>query len=188
MGGRASRVRYDQWDILALAQATGLQQQQVEDIYQDFIRTAGRDGQISKSEFAKFYKKFPSTDKQKSRDMNDQIVRVFRTFDRDGSGGLSFEEFLGVAIMMNHDMPRRDRIEFLIRENNAIGREQGDGRIPAEYGQEIFQHLDDYYGVPAGNDQQRWEEVDPENRGYVTQDELMNYISQQDAYTQQYKN
>jgi len=36
--------------------------------------------------------------------------------------------------MMNHEVPHRDHIDFLIHQNNSYGRQQGDGRISAQYG------------------------------------------------------
>ncbi len=42
--------------------------------------------------------------------------------------------FLNAVVMINHDVPRRDRIDFLIHQNNSYGRQQGDVRISAQYG------------------------------------------------------
>ena len=144
MGGKTSRVTYDQWDLMALAQAIGISEADIHKYYQDFNKAAGKDGKISKSEFASFYKKFPGSQHQSSRDLKEQTARIFRTFDRDNSSSLSFEEFLGVIVMMNHDMPRKDRFDYLIRNNNPNGC-QNNGQITADYGQEVFQSLDNSY-------------------------------------------
>ena len=187
MGARSSRPGHDQWDVNELSQATGLQPQQIQQIYQEFVQAAGNDGQLNMNEFARFYERFPDAQQQDPRYLKQQIPRIFRTFDRDGSGALSFDEFLNGVVMMNHDMPRRDRIDFLVRQNNAQGRQRGDGRISAQYGHQVFRRLNDYYGLPAGTEHQCWQQVDQNNRGYVTQEELMNYIAQQDAYNQRYQ-
>ncbi|CAF1262571.1 unnamed protein product [Rotaria sordida] len=187
MGARQTRVPYNQWDLNKLSQTTGLDPNQISEIYQEFKQAAGRDGQLNMKEFSKLYSRFPGAQRQDSRYMEAQIPRIFRTFDRDGTGTLSFDEFLSGVVMMNHDTPRRDRIDYLIKQNNSYGQQYGDGRIPSEYGQEVFQRLNDYYGLPPGMEQQCWQQVDVNNRGYVTQDELMDYIAQQQAYNQRYQ-
>ncbi|CAF2882879.1 unnamed protein product [Rotaria sp. Silwood2] len=187
MGARSSRKQYNQWDLNRLSQATGIDPHQISEIHQEFMNAAGRDGQLTQKEFTKLYSRFPGSQSQDSRYMQAQIPRIFRTFDRDGTGKLSFEEFLSAVVMMNHDMPRRDRIRFLVEQNNMYGNEYGDGQIPAEYGQQIFEHLNNYYNLPSGTGQQSWQQLDVNNQGYISQDELIDYISQQDAYNQRYQ-
>jgi hypothetical protein len=46
----------------------------------------------------------------------------------------------------------------------------------------VFRRLNDYYGLPQGTEHQYWKQVDLQNRGYFSQQELMDYISQQEAY------
>ncbi|CAF1015434.1 unnamed protein product [Rotaria sp. Silwood1] len=186
MGQSSSRRPHTQWDLDRLAQATGLSPYEVSEVYEEFRQAAGRDGLLSKQEFSKIYSRFPGSQSQDSQYMKAQIPRIFRTFDRDNSGKLSFEEFLSAVVMMNHDMPRRDRIGFLIDQNNIYGNEYGDGRITSEYGEQVFEYLNNYYGLPRGSANQCWQQVDTNNRGYVTREELMDYITQQDAYTQRY--
>jgi len=137
------------------------------------------------NEFANVYSRFPGARNQ--RDLQQQISRIFQTFDRDRTGGLSFDEFLSAVVMMNHDMPRRDRIDCLIRQNNVYGRQQGDGRISSQYGHQVLRRLNDYYGLPQGSEHQAWKRIDQQNRGYVTQQELMNYVSQQEAYNRRFQ-
>ena len=186
MGGKTSRVTYDQWDLQRFAQTAGISESEVQQFYQDFNKAAGKDGKISKSEFASFYKKFPGSQHQSSRDLKEQTERIFRTFDRDNSGGLSFEEFLSAAIMMNHNIPRKDRFDYLIHNNNPNGC-QNNGQITADYGQEVFQTLDNYYGSSGVSAEQRWAEVDPYGQGIVSEQELIDYVSQQDPYNQKYQ-
>jgi Ca2+-binding EF-hand superfamily protein len=187
MGARSSRGGYQQWDLNELSRATGLPPQQIEGIYQEFMQAAGRDGQLSMNEFANLYRHFPGAQQQDQRYMQQQIPRIFRTFDRDNSGALSFDEFLGGVVMMNRNVPRRDRIDFLVRQNNSQGRQQGNGQISSQYGQQVFRRLNDYYGLPPGSENQSWQQVDRHNRGYVTHDEFMNYINQQEPYNRRYQ-
>ncbi|UJR30227.1 hypothetical protein I4U23_017765 [Adineta vaga] len=187
MGARSSRGSYQQWDLNELSRATGVPTNQIQGIYQQFTQAAGRDGELDQKEFARLYSQLPGAQRQDPRYMQQQIPRIFRTFDRDNSGKLSFDEFLSATVMMNHNMPRRERINYLVRENNRHGRQQGDGRISAQYGHQVFRRLNDYYGLPAGSEHQCWKQVDRNNRGYITQDELMAYISQQDTYNQRFQ-
>lgn len=187
MGARSSRGSYQQWDMNQLSRATGLQPQQIQELYQEFMRAGGQDGQLDRNEFARLYSQFLGARQHSPQQMQQQIDRAFRSFDRDNSGGLSFDEFLSATVMMNHDMPRRERINYLIQENNQHGRQRGDGRISPQYGHQVFRRLNDYYGLPAGMEHQCWKQADVNNRGYITQQELMNYISQQEAYNRRYQ-
>lgn len=185
MGARTSRVGINQWDVNQLQQTTGLSYDQIQQIQNQFYQSAGHDGLMDINEFANLYAQFPGATQQPN--LQQQIQRLFRTFDRDQTGRLSFDEFLSAVIMMNHNMPRMDRVDYLIRQNNAYGRQQGNGQISAQYGHQIFRRLNDYYGLPAGSEHQCWKQVDRQHRGYVTQDEMMNYIRQQDAYNRRYQ-
>ncbi|UJR16286.1 hypothetical protein I4U23_003192 [Adineta vaga] len=181
MGGRQGRVGFNQMDTTQVQQATGLSAQQIQQIQQQFFQAAGRDGVINRNEFANVYSQFAGGQNAVSPQ---QIDRIFRSFDRDNTGSLSFDEFLNAVTMLNHNMPRRDRIQHVIQQNNP-GR--GDGRISAQYGHQVFRRLNDYYGLPQGTEHQCWKQIDQQNRGYVTQQELMQYISQQDAYNRRYQ-
>jgi Ca2+-binding EF-hand superfamily protein len=187
MGARQSRGGYQQWDMNELSRATGLPAQRVHQIYEEFMQAAGRDGQLNMNEFANLYRHFPGAQQQDSQYMQQQLPRIFRTFDRDGSGALTFDEFLSAVVMMNQNMSQGDRLDFLIRQNNGHGRQQGHGNISAEYGQQVFQRLNDYYGLPAGSEYEFWNQVDQNNRGYVTHQEFVNYINQLEGYNQQYQ-
>ena len=112
MGARSSRIPLKNWDMTQLSQVTGLPPQKIEAMYEEFMQAAGRDGQLDMNEFAAWYGRFPGARHQDPRYMQRQIPRIFRTFDRDRSGALSFDEFLAAVIMMNNQVPRHDRIEF----------------------------------------------------------------------------
>lgn len=185
MGARQGRAQFNQWDANGLQRTTGLSPQQIQQIQQEFFLSTGHDGLLNMNEFANVYSRFPGG--RNSGNMENQIRRVFRTFDRDRTGSLSFDEFLDAVVMMNHDMPRRDRIDFLIRQNNPSGRQNNDGRISSQYGHQVFRRLNDYYGLPQGTEHQCWKQIDRENRGYVTQEEIMNYVAQQEGYNRRYQ-
>jgi Ca2+-binding EF-hand superfamily protein len=187
MGARSGRTTHEEWNSNELSEATGVPPERVQAIYDRFKQAAGEDGQLDMKEFANVYHHFPGAQNQEPQYMQQQIPRIFRTFDRDNSGTLSFDEFLSAIIMMNRTMPRRDRIDFLIRQNNAQGRQQGNGQISAQYGHQVFRRLNDYYGLPPGSENQAWKQVDRNNRGYVNQQDFMNYIASQQTYNQRYQ-
>jgi Ca2+-binding EF-hand superfamily protein len=127
MGARTIRPGFNQWDTNQIERATGLSAQEIQQIQQKFFQASGRDGVLNMNEFANIYSSFPGARNQPN--LQQQISHVFPTFDRDHAGGLSFDEFFNAVVMMNHDMPCRDRIEHLICQNNAYRQQQGDGRI-----------------------------------------------------------
>ena len=188
MGNRSNRVSYDKWDINQLSRNTGLSPEQIQQIHQEFSRAAGRDGQLNMQEFTQLYNRFPGASQQDPRYMQQQIQRVFRTFDRDNSGALSFDEYLSAVVMMNHSVPRRDRIDFLVRQNNAQGCQRGNnGQISAQYGHQVLRRLNDYYGGRPGTEHQIWKQIDSRNRGYVSEEDFINFVSNQDVYNRRYQ-
>jgi Ca2+-binding EF-hand superfamily protein len=184
MGSRSSRAASTKWDLDRLAQISGLSRAEIDRFHSNYIKASGRDGVMDMNEFIQLYSSLPIAKSQKIGNIKDQASRIFRAFDQDHNGTLSFDEFLSAIVMMNYEMSRDDRIGFLIQENNDSKHEEDNERISAQYGYEIFRRLNDFYGLPAGTEQQRWKEVDRNNRGYVTQDELVEYISQQPFYNQ----
>ncbi|CAF3454428.1 unnamed protein product [Rotaria sp. Silwood1] len=186
MGARSSRVDVNEWDWSEIEQMTSLSTQQIREILQEFFQAAENDGALNMNEFVNVYTRLFG--QERHQDLQQQTVRAFETFDRDRSGTLSIDEFLNAIVMMNHDIPRIDRIDYLIRQNNNYGSQQGDERISSEYGHQIFRRLNDYYDLPPGTEHQCWKQVDRENLGYITQEDLMDYISQQKAYNRRYHN
>jgi len=182
MGSRSSRIISTKWNFNRLAQATGLSRAQVDQFYSDYLQASGRDGIMDMNEFIQLYSSLPIAQSQDKNNIKDQAIRIFRAFDIDHNGTLSFDEFLNTMVMMNYQMSQNDRIDFLIEENNVFGQEQDDKRISMQYGHQIFRRLNDYYGLPAGTEHRFWQEVDVNNHGYVTQEELVDYISRQSIY------
>ncbi|CAF3892693.1 unnamed protein product [Rotaria sp. Silwood2] len=186
MGARSSRADVNEWNWSEIEQMTGLSTQKIREVQQDFFQETENDRALNMNEFLNVYIRLFGEESQ--QDLQQQTVRAFETFDRDRSSTLSFDEFLNAIIMMNHDIPRIDRIDYLIRQNNTSGRQQGDERISSEYGHQIFRRLNDYYDLPPGTEHQCWKQVDLENLGYVTQENIMDYISQQKAYNRHCQN
>ncbi|CAF0975109.1 unnamed protein product [Rotaria sordida] len=72
-------------------------------------------------------------------------------------------------IMMNHNMPRRDRIDFLIGQYNSYGDIKSFDALMIIMVYLLVQNI----SVEK--------QIDQNNRGYITQEELMNYIANQAA-------
>ncbi|CAF0738051.1 unnamed protein product [Adineta steineri] len=177
MGARSSRLKYHEWDSDKLAQTSGLSRDEIDRLHIDFMKAAGSDGVLDIQEFIRFYTHFPGIEMQDTHNINQQARRIFQAFDRDNTNTLSFDEFLNVIVLINHTMPRYDRVEYLIRQNNIDKLKKNKGLILAEYGHQILRRLNDYYGSSAGKEHFYWKEIDTQNRGYVTEEEFMNYIS-----------
>lgn len=182
MGARSSRVVSTKWNFDHLAQATGLTRSEVEQFYSDYSEAAGRDGVMDGNEFIDLYRKLPIARLQDPNTIKDQATRIFRAFDVDHNGILSFDEFLSAIIMMNFDMSQNDRLYFLIENNNTSEYNQDDKRISKEYGYQILRRLNDYHGLPTGTEHQAWKEIDPDDHGYVTNEEFVSYINQHPIY------
>lgn len=182
MGTRSSRVRSMIWDADRLARASGLTHPEIEQLFSDYVKASGSDGIMDMKEFIQLYSTLPIAKSQSKNNLKDQAIRIFRAFDRDHNGILSFDEFLNVIVMMNYHTSQNDRIDFLIQENNDSFHEKNDKRISKQYGLQIFRYLNDYHGLPAGTEHRCWKEMDRYNRDYVTQEEFVDYISRQEIY------
>lgn len=178
MGARSSRVQYSDLDLDRLAQASGLSRSEIDRLHSDYVQAAGHDGELNMNEFIRLYSRLPGTQMKDTNQLKEQASRIFRTFDRDHTNTLSFDEFLNAVVLVNHNTPRYERIDYLVRQNNNTNKNQeDDGRISSQYGHQILRRIKDYYGLPAGREHQYWKQIDPHNRGYVTQEEFIDFIS-----------
>jgi Ca2+-binding EF-hand superfamily protein len=175
MGARSSRVPTSTWNLDQLAKASGLSRTEIDRFYSDYVRASGNDGVMNMDEFIELYSSLPIARSQSKGEMKDQAIRIFRAFDQDYNGTLSFDEFLGAIIMMNYDTTWNNGVDFLIQENSASRHGHNHERISSQYGHQIFRRLNDYYGLPRGTEHRYWKELDRNNCGYVTPEELIAY-------------
>ena len=182
MGSDSSHITSPKWDFNRFAQATGLSRAEIEQIYLDYMKAAGRDGVMDKEEFVQLYSTLPIAQSEDPKHLKDHAIRIFRAFDLDHNNILTFDEFLNVMVMMNYQMSQTDRINLLVEENNTSGHAHDDNVITMEYGLQIFRRLNDFCGLPPGTEHQSWKQVDQYNRSYVTQEEFADYISRQPVY------
>ncbi|CAF1638747.1 unnamed protein product [Adineta ricciae] len=177
MGSRSSRAKHAEWDLDRLAETSGLSRNEIDRLLIDFKQAAGRDGVLQMQEFIPLYSRLPGVQVYGTERLEEQARRIFRTFDRDHTNTLSFDEFLNVIVLVNHTLPRHDRIGYLIRQNSNEKRQHMNGMISSQYGHQILRRICDYYGSSSGQEHLYWKQIDPENRGYVTHEEFVNFIS-----------
>ena len=80
----------DSKDLKFLQEQTGMSQEQIKAFYSEFMAN-NPDGQLDRQEFIRLYAKFRS----EPLDRIDEISQyVFRAFDADNNGQISFGEFL----------------------------------------------------------------------------------------------
>ncbi|UJR23067.1 hypothetical protein I4U23_026091 [Adineta vaga] len=167
--------RYSQWDAPRLQKFSGFDGNRLPQIHQAFIKAAGSDGLVSRSEFGRLYREY-------NLGPNDEgsIDRAFRTFDRDGSGKLSFDELLSASIMLNKNTNARERVSYLIDSNNPSGINKT--IITPDYGRHIIQNMNQFYGTNADFDQ-IWSKVNS-NNGQVQREEFISYVTQSPTFVQ----
>ena len=182
MGTRSSHVKSPAWDFDRLAKASGLTRAEIEKFYSDYSEAAGRDGVIDKNEFIQLYAAHPVARSLSDGVVKQQATRVFHAFDIDHNGVLTFDEFVTVIVMMNCRAPENDRVGYLIEENNDHPYLNDDKYVSKQYGLQIFRQLNDLYGLPAGTEHESWKELDDHHRGYVTHEELVNFIGRKSIY------
>jgi Ca2+-binding EF-hand superfamily protein len=172
---RRSESHYSRWDAPNLQRVTGIDSVRLPQIHQEFTRAAGSDGLVSRSEFDRLYREL-------NLGPNDEgsIGRVFGAFDRDGSGKLSFDEFLSASIMLNNKTNTHDRVSYLIDSNNPTG--ANNTFITPEYGRHIVRNMNQFYGTDADFDQ-IWSQVGS-NNGQVRREEFVTHISQAPTFVQ----
>ncbi|CAF1050057.1 unnamed protein product [Didymodactylos carnosus] len=173
MGNQQQRPRFRQWDLQSLEEASGIPQQQLLQLYDEFKRSAGRDGQLDKQEFQQLARRL-------GMPANEQY-HPFRAFDTDRSGKLSFEEFVSAVVLMNQGGNQAHKFQYVIDQYNP-NRQQG--YITPEYGQQVFSSMNQFYGT-QGDPCEMWEQID-NGRGGVSRDEFVNYLSQNSPYAQKF--
>lgn len=176
MGNRASRNKQqNQWNTPGFQQTTGLDAGRMQQIQQMFQQAAGSDGLISRGEFDRVYQQLNLGSFDRA-----SIERAFRTLDRDGSGKLSFDEFISVVVMLNNNIGTRERMTYLIDSNNP--NEYDQTYITPEYGRTIVQDMNHFYGTDANFDD-ICSGLDVHD-GRIPREQFVNYVSQTPTFGQ----
>ncbi|CAF1222364.1 unnamed protein product [Didymodactylos carnosus] len=174
MGNRQERPQFQQWDLSRLQQVTGLPQEQLLQLYNEFRQSAGADGLMDRNEFRALRNRIspqPGAGFQQQHSTD----QIFRAFDRDNSGSLTFDEFVAAIVMLNQNASQTQKWNYIIDQYNPGG--IGHQYIQPQYAQSIFHSANQLYGTNIDYNQ-AWNQLDQQGQGYVTRDELINYVNQ----------
>ncbi|CAF0981000.1 unnamed protein product [Didymodactylos carnosus] len=203
MGKTHSKETFTQWDLDRFSNVTGVPKATVEKLYQEFSVASGKDNRMDKKEFRRLYKELmasrtavtttsgvtgtSSTVTVISDHDADKIAdRVFKTFDSDGSGKLTFEEFVNAFVMLNERGSVTDRFNYILDHNNPTP-----GYITREQGEQVYNRLHRFYNTddtkPLNTTwEQTWSKID-DGTGRVPQTKFTEYMTTNSDYAPQLK-
>jgi Ca2+-binding EF-hand superfamily protein len=210
MGKSHSKENFTQWDLDRFSNVTGIPRAQVEQLYQEFIATTGKDNRMDKKEFRRLYKALYTSGQTgtsvpaviSEHDLEKISDRVFKAFDADGSGKLTFEEFVNAYLLINQNQTSnnsaitpRDRLAYVLDHNS-----QTPGYVTREQGEQVLNRLNRFYNwedttkttstttTPAGSKkpvtktwEQHWTRLD-DGSGRVPQEKFVEYVTTSDDY------
>ncbi|UJR20735.1 hypothetical protein I4U23_023854 [Adineta vaga] len=206
MGKSHSKSTFSQWDLDRFSNVTGIPRSEVERLYQEFVASTGKNNLMDKKEFRRLYKQLYITAKTgpaipaviTDHDLDKISDRVFKAFDVEGTGKLTFEEFVNAYLLLNRSesnaaISNRDRLSYILDHNN-----QTPGFITREQGEQVFNHLNRYYNSedviktttttsaiapkPVTTTwEQHWSKLD-DGSGRVPQEKFVEYVTTSDDY------
>jgi len=213
MGKSHSKDTFTQWDLDRFSNVTGIPRATVERLYQEFVTQTGKDNRMDKKEFRRLYKELYTSGQTgtavpaviSEHDLEKISDRVFKAFDADGSGKLTFEEFVNAYLLINQNqgtstattttVTPRDRLTYVLDHNNPTP-----GYVTREQGEQVFNRLNRFYNwedttkttttttVPSGSSkpvsttwEQHWSKLD-DGSGRVPQEKFVEYVTTSDDY------
>jgi len=210
MGKSHSKDTFTQWDLDRFSNVTGIPRATVERLYQEFVTQTGKDNRMDKKEFRRLYKELYTSGQTgtavpaviSEHDLEKISDRVFKAFDADGSGKLTFEEFVNAYLLINQNqvattatVTPRDRLTYVLDHNNPTP-----GYVTREQGEQVFNRLNRFYNwedttkttstttMPAGSSkpvtstwEQHWSKLD-DGSGRVPQEKFVEYVTTSDDY------
>jgi len=208
MGKSNSKETFTQWDLDRFSNVTGVPKATVEKLYQEFAVSSGKDNKMDKKEFRRLYKELYTSGHTGStlpaalseHDLEKMSDRVFKAFDADGSGKLTFEEFVNAYTLIGQSSTSskvlpRDRFNYVLDHNNPTP-----GYISRDQGEQVFNRLNRYYNwddatkstttttTPGGHSkpvsttwEQHWSKLD-DGSGRVPQEKFVEYVTTSDDY------
>ena len=195
MGNRQKGRETPAWELDAISNLVGIPRHQLDNIYKDFRRVS-KDYLLDKYEFRRIYKDMVRysphandyseySSSELNRRNNAIADRMFKTFDRDNTGRLSFDEFISAYIMMQDSISPQTRLNFLLDHYT-----QNNGYITPTMGQRVIQDMSDLYGVNADN-QQVWRNLEANyalHNGGIPQQVFTDYFINHPAYASAFYN
>jgi len=208
MGKSHSKENFTQWDLDRFSNVTGIPRATVEKLYQEFVATTGKDNRMDKKEFRRLYKELYTSGQTgtsvpaviSEHDLEKISDRVFKAFDADGSGKLTFEEFVNAYLLMNQHptnttVTPRDRLNYVLDHNNPTP-----GYVTRDQGEQVLNRLNRFYNwqdvtkttsttaTPVGAAkpvtttwEQHWSKLD-DGSGRVPQEKFVEYVTTSEDY------
>jgi len=196
MGKSHSKDIFTQWDLDRFSNVTGIPRATVEKLYQEFVVSTGKSNQMDKKEFRRLYKELYLNAQTgptapvviTDHDLDKISDRVFKAFDAEGSGKLTFEEFVNAYLLLSRNKPNtaitaRDRLSYVLDHNNPTP-----GYISREQGEQVFNRLNRYYTSDTTATkpvtttwEQHWSKLD-DGSGRVPQEKFVEYVTTSDDY------
>ena len=178
MGNRIYRPRFVEWDLNRLESITTLSKQKYLEFYNQYQNDQAWGGQNMDDNlfFQKYDEMLPGEQTKEESD------RAFKAFDFNKSGKLSFEEFIGVVILLNRGSTTLDRITYLIDQYNPT---KSDNRIEQAFGKLIFDRLNQYYGVNNVDPALAWSQLvasSGDTTNQVSRDAFLTFIAKHPVY------
>ncbi|CAF0767324.1 unnamed protein product [Didymodactylos carnosus] len=107
--------------------------------------------------------------------------RVFKAFDSDGSGKLTFEEFVNAFVMLNERGSVADRFNYVLDHNNPTP-----GYITRDHGEKVYNRVEKYYSTDDSKPitttwEQTWTKID-DGTGRVPQAKFTEYMTTNSDY------
>ena len=195
MGNRQKGRQTEPWELDAISELIGIPRAQLDNIYRDFRRVS-KNYLLDKYEFRRIYQDLirysPDsiensvlTPSEFNRRNNFMADRIFRTFDRDNTGRLTFDEFISAYIMLQNSISPQVRLNFLLDHYS-----QNNGYITPQMGRRVIQDLSNLYGVNT-DDQQVWRTLEANsamNNGLVPQKAFTDYFINHPVYSAAFHN
>jgi len=149
--GKSQSKPFTQWDLDRFINVTGVPRATVEKLYQEFSVASGKNNKMDKKEFRRVYKEMMTstgthstltgkTEHDQEKYLDKVADRVFKAFDTDNSGSLTFEEFVNCYCMMNQRVPAKERLNYVLDHNNPTP-----GYITKDHGEQVYNRMNNFY-------------------------------------------
>ncbi|CAF2629622.1 unnamed protein product [Rotaria sp. Silwood2] len=195
MGNRQKGRETSSWELDEISNLVGIPRCQLENIYKDFRRVS-KNYLLDKYEFRRIYKDlihhspnsqdyFLLTPAERIRQHNAMADRIFKTFDRDNTGRLTFDEFISAYILLQNSISPQARLNFLLNHYS-----QNNGYVTPIMGRRVIQDMSSLYGINADY-QQVWKNLESNyalQNGLVPQEAFTNYFINHPAYSAAFYN
>jgi len=200
--GKTQSKPFTQWDLDRFINVTGVPRETVEKLYQEFAAASGKNNKLDKKEFRRLYKEMMlgsgtgmgsthtalvagTTEHDQDKYIEKVADRVFKAFDTDNTGSLTFEEFVNCYCMLNQRAAPRDRLKYVLDQNNPTP-----GYITKDHGEQVYNRMNKFYnyedkttsvttavsGQKPVTWQQHWERLD-DGSGRVPQEKFVEWTT-----------